>query len=349
MTNINREISFYDTSTLPTEEMLDAMRCARLGDDVYHEDPTVNELEVVAADLLGKEASIFMPSGTMANLVAVMCQCHHGDEAVVEAESHIMYYETGGMAAVAGVMPLPIVGDHGVLRAELVEPALRKPNQHYPRTSLLCVENTHNRAGGTITRPEVMRELRELCDRWDLHLHVDGARIFNAAVALDIPVRELVAEADTIWFALSKGLSAPVGSVLLGSREFVDRARRTRKMLGGTMRQAGVLAAAGLVALRTGTERLGEDHKTAQDLARRLEMIPGIGVEPDHVETNMVLIETSGIGMRAEEMVAALKLRGIRSSARPPSTVRFVTHRQIGGPEINVLVDALADIAAKAA
>ncbi len=343
------DISFYDTSTLPTDDMLEAMRHARLGDDVYHQDPTVNELEDLAAEMLGKEAAIFMPSGTMSNLTAVMCHTRHGDEAVVEAESHLMYYETGGLAAVAGVMPLPIAGDNGILRADLVEPRLRKPNQHYPRTTLLCVENTHNRAGGTIIGPDVIHELRDLCDRHDLRLHVDGARIFNAAVALDIPVRDLVVDADSVWFALSKGLSAPVGSVLLGSRDFVDQARRTRKMLGGTMRQAGVLAAAGLIALRTGITRLAEDHQRARDLALRLTAVPAIHVDIDRVETNMVLIDTRGTGMSADQMVAALKAQGIRASARPPSTVRFVTHRHIGDAEIDALLGALLEIVDRAA
>src|SRR5258707_6204067 len=195
-------ISFYDTATLPTEEMLDAMRAARLGDDVYHEDPTVNELEALSAEMLQKEAAIFMPSGTMSNLVAVMCHTQHGDEVVVEAEAHVMYYETGGIAAVAGVMPLAISGERGVLHAGQIEPKLRKPNQHYPRTTLLCIENTHNRGGGTITHLQVMRELRDLCDRWNLRLHLDGARTFYADVALHVPARDLVVPAPSIWLLL---------------------------------------------------------------------------------------------------------------------------------------------------
>ncbi|HKF38354.1 MAG TPA: GntG family PLP-dependent aldolase [Ktedonobacteraceae bacterium] len=340
-------ISFYDTATLPTEEMLDAMRTARLGDDVYHEDPTVNELEARSAEMLHKEAAIFMPSGTMANLTAVMCSTQHGDEVVVEAEAHVMYYETGGMAAVAGVMPLAIEGERGILHAELIEPKLRKPNQHYPRTTLLCVENTHNRAGGTITSPEVMHGLRALCDRWGMRLHVDGARIFNAAVALNMPVSLLAEDADSICFALSKGLSAPVGSVLAGSASFIERARRIRKMLGGSMRQAGVLAAAGIVSLQTGIDRLAEDHQRAQQLAWRLTTVPGLRVNPQEVETNMVLIDSSHSGLRAEQIVADLKAHGIRASARPPYIVRFVTHRLIGEAEVDILVQALTEILAE--
>lgn len=340
-------ISFYDTSTLPTEEMLEAMHRARLGDDVYHEDPTVNELEALSAEMLHKEAAIFMPSGTMSNLVAVMCHTQHGDEVVVEAEAHVMYYETGGIAAVAGVMPLAIQGDRGVLRAGQIESKLRRPNQHYPRTTLLCIENTHNRGGGTITNLQVMRELRELCDRWGLRLHVDGARIFNAAVALNVPVRDLAADADSIWFALSKGLSAPVGSVLLGNREFIEHARRLRKMLGGSMRQAGVLAAAGIVALQSGIDRLAEDHLRARQLAERLTEIPHLRVDPQAVETNMVMIDIQETGLRADQLVAALKARGIRASSRPPYAVRFVTHRLIGEAEIAILVQALREILAE--
>ena len=337
-------ISFYDTSTLPTEEMLEAMHRAKLGDDVYHEDPTVIELEELAAEMLNKEAAIFMPSGTMSNLVAVMAHTRPGDEVVVEAGAHVMYYETGGMAAIAGVMPLAIEGERGILRASQIEPHLRQPNQHYPRTTLLCVENTHNRGGGTVVNVQVMRELRELCDRWGLRLHVDGARIFNAAVALNVPARDLAADADSIWFALSKGLSAPVGSMLLGSREFIERARRLRKMLGGTMRQAGVLAAAGIVALQTGVERLAEDHMRARQLARQSAEIPGLRVDPQAVETNMVMIETQDTGLSADQLVAALKARGIRASSRPPYVVRFVTHRLIGEEEITILLQTLREI-----
>ena len=217
-------ISFYDTSTLPTQEMLDAIVSAPLGDDVYGQDPTVNELEAVAAGLLGKEAAVLMPSGTMANLAAVLSWTRPADEVVLEAEAHLLYYKAGGISGVAGCVPLGVPGERGVLRAEEVERHLRRPDLHYPVTRLLCVENTHNRAGGTITPPAVMKELRELCDAHQLALHVDGARIFNAAVALDIPAAELVADADSVFFALSKGLSAPVGAVLAGSAEFVGRA-----------------------------------------------------------------------------------------------------------------------------
>jgi threonine aldolase len=338
-------ISFYDTSTLPTQEMLDAIASARLGDDVYGLDPTVNELEAVAAALMGKEAAVLMPSGTMANLAAVLSWTRPGDEVVLEAEAHLVYYEAGGLSAVAGCMPLGVPGDRGVLHAERVERHLRRPDQHYPVTTLLCVENTHNRAGGTITPVAVMKELRELCAARRLALHVDGARIFNASVALDIPAADLVADADSVSFSLSKGLSAPVGAVLAGSAEFVARARRARKMLGGGLRQAGIIAAAGLVALRTGIDRLREDHEQARRLAAKLAGLPGLMVSS--VETNFVMIDTKGWGIGAANLVADLKSRGIAASARPPYTVRFVTHRLVGNAQADTLVAALRDISGR--
>lgn len=338
-------ISFYDTSTLPTQEMLDAIAVAPLGDDVYGQDPTVNELEAVAAGLMGKEAAVLLPSGTMANLAAVLAWTHPADEVVVEAEAHLIYYEAGGISGVAGCIPLGIAGDRGVLRAEVVERQLRRPDQHYPRTSLLCVENTHNRAGGTVTPVPVMKELRELCDARQLALHVDGARIFNAAVALDIPAADLVADADSVSFALSKGLSAPVGALLAGPTEFVARARRARKMLGGGMRQAGIVAAAGLVALRTGIDRLRDDHEQARRLAAKLASLPGLAVAP--VETNFVMIDTADWGIGAADLVAALQAQGIAASARPPHTVRFVTHRLVGDAEADLLVGALREISGR--
>jgi threonine aldolase len=335
-------ISFYDTSTLPTQEMLDAIASAPLGDDVYGLDPTVNELEALAARLMGKEAAVLMPSGTMANLAAVLSWTHPSDEVVLEAEAHLLYYEAGGISGVAGCVPLGVPGERGVLRAEEVERHLRDADPHYPVTRLLCVENTHNRAGGTITPPAVMKELRELCDAHQLALHVDGARIFNASVALDIPAAELVAEADSVFFALSKGLSAPVGAVLAGSAEFAGRARRARKMLGGGMRQAGIIGAAGLVALRTGIGRLREDHEQARSLAAKLAGLPGLMVGP--VETNFVMIDTESWGIGATDVVEELQARDIAASSRPPYTVRFVTHRLVGDDEADALVSALREI-----
>jgi threonine aldolase len=340
-------ISFYDTSTLPTQDMLDAITSASLGDDAYGLDPTVNELEAVAAGLMGKEAAVLMPSGTMANLAAVLSWTRPADMVVLEAEAHLLYHEADGISGVAGCVPLGVPGDRGVLRAQEVERHLRRPDQQDPVTTLLCVENTHNRAGGTITPVAAMKELRELCDAQHLALHVDGARIFNASVALDIPAAELVADADSVAFSLSKGLSAPVGALLAGSADFVGRARRARKMLGGGMRQAGIIAAAGLVALRTGIDRLREDHDQARSLAAKLAELPALRVDPDAVETNFVMIDTENWGIGATQLVQRLESRGITASARPPYTVRFVTHRLVGNAEADILVAALREISGR--
>jgi threonine aldolase len=345
MTAPQASISFYDTSTMPTDEMLDAMRSARLGDDVYGEDPTVNELEALTAATLGMEASLFLPSGTMANLVAVLAQTRRGDEVVGESNAHLFNYEAGGLAMVAGCMPLLIDGTRGLLTAEHVEPRLRRPNDHYPPTALLVIENTHNRAGGAVTPPAVMAGLRELCDKHALGLHIDGARIFNAAVALGLPVADLVRDADSVCFCLSKGLSAPVGSMLAGSADLVREARRIRKVLGGGMRQAGVLAAAGIIALQSGVDQLARDHAVARHLARELSSIPLLDVDNEAVQTNIVLAGLKRTKVRAQDLVSQLRLEyGIRVSAQPPSLVRFVTHRHIGEEEVAKAVAAITAI-----
>jgi threonine aldolase len=338
------ELSFYDTATVPTEAMRDAMRDARVGDDMYGADPTVNELEAEVATLLGKEASLLVPSGTMANLIALMVLCRAGDEVIVEEQAHVVYYEAGGMAAIANVMPRSVPGARGVLRADLVEPYLRGANQHYPRSSLLMVENTHNRAGGTVTGPDELAGLRALCDRHGLALHVDGARLPNAAVALGVPLAALAADADSVTICLSKGLSAPVGSMLAGSAEYVAAARRARKLLGGAMRQAGVVAAAGLVAIREQLPRLGEDHRVAALLADALAAVDGLQVDSLAIRTNMVMVDSSAAGLPASDLARRLGEAGIKASARPPWQTRFVTHRGIGEPEVERLVEALRAI-----
>lgn len=337
-------LHFYDTSTEPTPAMIEAMAHAQLGDDVYHTDPTVNELERIGAFLLGHEDAVFMPTGTMSNLSAVLAAAARGTEAIAEAGSHIVYYEAGGMAAVAGVMPRTIPTDDGVLTAERVAPYLRKADQHYPPTSMVCVENTHNRAGGTVTDVATMAGLRALCDEHYLHLHVDGARIFNAAVALGVDVAELSRPADSVSVCLSKGLSAPVGGLLAGSAEFVTRARRARKLLGGSMRQAGVVAAAGIVGLQTGVGRLAEDHQRARLIADGLGSLGGLRVLTPQPATNFVLVDVAPSGRTAKDVVAALQRHDINVSARPPTTIRFVTHRQISDDDVATLIKTLAEV-----
>jgi len=337
-------VSFFDTATEPTEAMRDAMRAAVVGDDVYGRDPTVKELEARAAALCGMEAALLVPTGTMANLAAILTHIDRGDAVVVESESHIARAETGGIASVAGCMPLEVGSHDGVLRAADVRERLAPADDHRPSATLLCVENTHNRAGGTVTPPGTMAELRGLCDELGLRLHVDGARLFNAAIALQLPPRELVAHADSVCFALSKGLGAPVGSLLLGSERFVARARRMRKMLGGGMRQAGVLAAAGLVALDGWQARLAAGHRRAVALALRLASLAGVAVEPEAVRTNIVLCDVEGTGIGSAELVDALLVRGISCSATGRSVVRFVVHGQIGEREIEQLAAAMAAV-----
>ena len=241
-------------------------------------------------------------------------------------------------------MPRTIPTDDGVLTAELVGPYLRKPDQHYPPTSMLCVENTHNRAGGTVTDVATMAGLRELCDDHRLHLHVDGARIFNAAVALGVDVAALSGPADSVSVCLSKGLSAPVGGLLAGSKKFVTRARRARKLLGGSMRQAGVVAAAGIVALQTGIGRLAEDHRRAQNLADGLQRVAGLRVLTPRPATNFVLVDVALSGQAAEDAVADLQWHGITASSRPPATIRFVTHRQISDDDVATLIKTLIEV-----
>lgn len=337
-------LHFYDTSTEPTPAMIEAMAHARLGDDVYHSDPTVNELERLGASLLGHADAVYMPTGTMSNLSAVLAAAERGSEVIAEAGSHIVYYEAGGMAVVAGTMPRTIPTDDGVLTAERVAPYLRKPDQHYPPTSMVCVENTHNRAGGTVTDVATMAGLRALCDEHGLHLHVDGARIFNAAVALGVDAAQLTGPADSVSVCLSKGLSAPVGGLLAGSEEFVARARRARKLLGGSMRQAGVVAAAGIVALQTGIDRLADDHLRARQIAEGLQEVTGLAVLTPSPVTNFVLIDVAPSGRTAEDVVADLRGHGINASSRPPTTIRFVTHRQIGDDEVATLIKTLTEI-----
>jgi len=280
----------------------------------------------------------------MSNLSAVLAAADRGTEVIAEANAHIVYYEGGGMATVAGTMPRMIETGDGVLTADLVRARLRKPDQHYPPTSMVCVENTHNRAGGTVTDAATMAGLRALCDEHGLHLHVDGARIFNAAVALGVDVAKLSGPADSVSVCLSKGLSAPVGGLLAGNTEFVTRARRARKLLGGSMRQAGVVAAAGIVALRTGIDRLAEDHQRARQIADALQPVTGLTVLTPAPVTNFVLIDVTPSGRTAEDVVADLRRHGINASSRPPTTIRFVTHRQIGDDEVTTLVKTIGEV-----
>jgi threonine aldolase len=329
-----------DTVTLPTPAMREAISHARLGDDVYGEDPTVKRLEQVAAELLGKEAGLLVPSGTMANLVCLLSHCRRGDEAIMGHMAHTFLFEGGASAAVGGIHPRTVVNQlDGTLDIEEVEAAIRDPmNTHYPRTRLICLENTHNRCGGTVLTPLYTSRIRALADEYGLALHLDGARIFNAAVALGVDVSELARDADSVSFCLSKGLSAPVGSLVCGSGAFIWEARRQRKLLGGGMRQAGVLAAAGLVALEQMVDRLAEDHVNAARLAAGLVQLPLIDLDVARVQTNIVIFDLAAGGPSPSDLVQALSAQRIRIGAIGGRRFRAVTHYGIEPEDIEYAI-----------
>jgi len=333
-----------DTVTLPTEEMRRAIAEAEVGDDVYGEDPTIQELESLATKILGKEAALFVPSGTMGNQVSVMTHTQRGDEVIMEAESHVYYYEVGAMAVLSGVQARPVPGRRGVMDPDDVRKAIRERNNiHFPRTSLVVLENTHNRGGGKVLPLENVKAISDIAHSNGLSVHMDGARIFNAQVATGIPVSEYAKYADSVMFCLSKGLCAPVGSMVVGSKDFINKARKNRKMLGGGMRQAGVLAAAGIIALTKMVDRLQEDHDNAKLLAQKLQQL-GYGVDPEEVETNMVVVNVTPTGKDVHTMEMELRSRGVLANANSPKTLRLVTHYGITKDDVMMAVDAFADI-----
>jgi threonine aldolase len=325
-----------DTVTRPTPAMREAMAKAEVGDDVYGEDPTVNRLQEMSAEMLGKEAGLFVASGTMGNLAGVLAHCGRGDEAIVGNRAHTFLYEAGGISVLGGVhsCQLPNQPD-GSLALEDIAAAIRPDDAHAPATRLICLENTHNRCGGTYQGVEYTRKVGDLAHQRGLSVHLDGARLFNAAAALGLPARDLVAPVDSVTFCLSKGLCAPAGSVLCGSREFIGKARRLRKMLGGGMRQAGILAAAGIVALETMTGRLVEDHARARALAGELERLPGLRLPLGAPATNMIFLELDeAVSSSSASLAAKLEERGVRVGATGPRSFRLVTHYWIGDGDI---------------
>lgn len=325
-----------DTITLPTGEMREAMFHAEVGDDVFGEDPTVNRLEAMAAALLDKEAALFTASGTMSNLLAVLSQTRHGDEIILGSESHIFWNEAGGASALGGVVMHTVENDNrGRMDINMVEAAIRPSgNIHYPPTTLLCLENTHNRCGGAVLSVEYTSDICDMAHLHGLRVHLDGARIFNATVALGVPVKSLARPADSVSCCLSKGLSAPVGSLLCGSRELVNRARKLRKMLGGSMRQAGIIAAAGIEALQNMTGRLKEDHDNARRLAAGLSSIEGMKVDVDGVETNIVMFEPPS-AFTAPQFIELMAASGVRFTHPGGHRVRAVTHRMVSRDDID--------------
>lgn len=332
-----------DTMTRPTPAMRKAMAEAEVGDDVFGEDPTVNRLEMLAAERLGKEAALFVSSGTMANLVSQMSHCGRGDEMLLGSLAHSFYYEQGGSAAVASIHPRTVPNQpDGKLALDELEAAIRADNIHFPRTRLIALENTHNLCGGAPLESAYIRDVAAIARRHGIRLHIDGARLFNAAVALGVPARQLVADADSVSFCLSKGLAAPVGSVVCGSREFIQTARRARKVLGGGMRQAGVLAAAGIVALNEMIDRLTEDHANARRLAEGLAGISGLELDPGRYATNIVYFDVIQQGLIAAELVDRLQREGVRMLAAGPRTLRAVTHYEVTARDIEYALSVMA-------
>jgi threonine aldolase len=334
-----------DTVTLPTPEMRQAMAQAEVGDDVYGEDPSINRLEALAAERLGKAAGMFVPSGTMGNLSALLTHCGRGDEVILGDQSHTFLLEAGGLAALGGIHPRPVPNQpDGTLKVDDIEAAVRRDDPHFPRTRLIALENTHNRCGGAVLRPQYMAAVREVADRHGLAVHLDGARIFNAAVALGMPTAELARDVDSVTFCLSKGLSAPVGSVLCGSEDFIRRARRARKVLGGGMRQAGVLAAAGIVALDKMVDRLAEDHANAKRLAAGLAEMPGIDIDPATVETDIVIFALLRDDITPQELSDRLREQGILLLPTEGRRLRAVTHYGIDTAAIDQALAAFRRI-----
>ncbi len=329
-----------DTVTRPTEAMRRAMALAEVGDDVYGEDPTLNRLEARAAEIFGREAAIFVPTGTMGNQIAIRLHTQHGQEVICEARSHVLDWEMAMMAAFAGCQARAVAADRGILTWAHIQPAIGAKIYYRAQTGLITLENSHNMAGGTVTPLPVFEEIWAGARAAGLPVHLDGARVFNAATALGLSVAELTRGFDTVMFCLSKGLGAPVGSMLVGSRETIAEARIHRKALGGGMRQAGVLAAAGLIALEQMPQRLGEDHANARLLAEALAQVEGVRINLDAVQTNIVIFQCED----APAVVSALRLKGVAASAIGPKSVRFVTHYDVSRADCETAARASVEV-----
>ncbi len=335
-----------DTVTKPSPEMRRAMFEAEVGDDVYGEDPTVNKLEQRTAEIFGRGAALFVPSGTMGNQIAAKLHTTHGQEVICEERAHVFNYEMGMMAHFSGLVARPVWAEDGILTWEHVKSGLRPKSYHAARTGLVWLENTHNLAGGTVTPLEVFDEICDQSHALGLPVHLDGARIFNAAVALGIPVSRLAAKADTVMFSLSKGLGAPVGSMLVASAELIDRGRIYRKALGGGMRQAGILAAAGLIALEQGPQKLQADHENAKVLSAGLARIPGFKIDPAKVQTNIVICDITGTGMNSGEISCSLAGRQVLANGVGAELLRFVTHLDVNREQCEQAVAVVAEVCA---
>lgn len=334
-----------DTVTRPTAAMRAAMAAADVGDDVYGEDPTVNRLQERAAEIFERDAALFVPTGCMGNLLAIMGWTKPTNEVICEQKAHVNLYELASMCAIAGVTPRPVAAPAGILNWALIENAIREKIYYDSQTALVTVENTHNMHGGTVYPTKAVEEICEQAHAAGLRVHLDGARIFNASVALDEPVARMTRQADSVMFCLSKGLGAPVGSMLLGSGEFIAQARIGRKLLGGGMRQAGVLAAAGLIALEESPKRLHQDHANAQHLAKGLARLPGVTIDPENVATNIVIFDVREMGRTASQISGEIGRHGVLCSASDKYAVRMVTHCDVNRSGIDQAIAAVASVA----
>lgn len=332
-----------DTVTKPTEEMREAMKDAEVGDDVMKEDPTVNKMERMSAKKLGKEDALFVTSGTQGNITSLLTHTSPGEEVILGENSHIYKYEVGGYASLAALSAKLLDDGEGYLRVSEIKSAIRGKDIHHPETSLLCMENTHNVTGGIVKDSYHTKKNCDIAHAHGLKVHMDGARIFNAAVASGEDVKELVSDVDSVQICLSKGLSAPVGSIIAGSEDFITRARKIRKKLGGGMRQAGVIAAPGIIALEKMVDRLEDDHKNADKLAEGLKEI-GFDIDPDRFKTNIVLLDTSDFDMKAKKFVDLLEDDGVLALTMGDYVTRFVTHRGIDEEDIDRTLDIVEEI-----
>ena len=334
-----------DTLTNPTKAMRKAMSEAEVGDDVFSEDPTVNQLEKIAAERMGKEAAIFVPSGTMGNLISILSHCERGDEVILGDQSHIFLNEVGGLSALGGIHPHIIKNEpDGTLDLKTIEQKIRTSDIHYPPTRLITLENTHNYCMGSPISPEYMRQVGNLAQKYNLKIHIDGARIFNAAIALKLDVKDLLCEADSVMFCLSKGLSAPVGSIVCGSKNFIHKTRKWRKMVGGGMRQSGHLAAAGIIALNDLTDRLKEDHSNAQKLAQGLARLKRIVLKPELIKTNIIFFSLEHSNIKPETFLENLEAQGIKILMINEGVFRIVLHREISETQVELVIKAMKEI-----
>lgn len=334
-----------DTVTLPTQEMREAISSAELGDDVFGEDPTTIRLERRSAEITGKEAALLVPSGTMGNLICTLTHCARGEEVILGDKAHMFLNEAGGMSALGGLHPHTIPNQpDGTMRLEDIEAAIRGEDEHYPRTRLVCLENTQNYCSGAPLAPEYTASVVRLAGRYGLLVHLDGSRIFNAAIALGVEVRELVRGVDSVTFCLSKGLACPVGSVVCGSSRFIAEARRKRKVLGGGMRQSGIIAASGLIALNSMVDRLTEDHENALRLARGIDRIPGLSIDLKYVRTNIIYFDLLDGEMTPERFLHELGRRGVRFLRTGPSRFRMVTHYGISSEDIDRVLELTVEV-----